>query len=76
MNKSTRYILTTLQKASLIKYKEKWDKLKESARRKKEAKAAADTTNVVGQRIEEDPEAEAAAERDDAKGSKSVEIAA
>ena len=40
---------------------------------KKEAKAAAETTNVVGQRIEEDREAEAAAERDEA--GKSGEIA-
>lgn len=60
----------------IVRFRERWEKLKESAKRKKEAKAAADTTNVVGQRIEEDPEAEAAAERDDAKGSKSVEIAA
>ena len=60
----------------IVRFRERWEKLKESAKRKKEAKAAAETTNVVGQRIEEDPEAEAAAERDDAKGSKSVEIAA
>ena len=39
----------------MIKYKEKWDKLKESARRKKEAKAAA---GAVKQPIAEDPEGE------------------
>ena len=60
----------------IAKFRERWEKLKESAKRKKEAKAAAETTNVVGQRIEEDPEAEAAAERDDARVGKSVEVAA
>ncbi|TBU32265.1 hypothetical protein BD311DRAFT_862659 [Dichomitus squalens] len=54
------------QKAMIVRFRERWEKLKESAKRKKEAKAAAETTNVVGQRIEEDPEAEAAAERDEA----------
>ena len=51
-----------------------WDWALEHADRKKEAKAAAETTNVVGQRIEEDPEAEAAAERDEV--GRSVEVAA
>ncbi|TFK90928.1 hypothetical protein K466DRAFT_563225 [Polyporus arcularius HHB13444] len=64
------------QKAMIVRFRERWEKLKESAKRKKEAKASAESTNVVGQRIEEDPEAEAAAERDDARGSKSVEVAA
>ena len=49
-----------VQKAMIVRFRERWEKLKESAKRKKEAKAAAETTNVVGQRIEEDPEAEAA----------------
>lgn len=62
------------QKAMIVRFRERWEKLKESAKRKKEAKAVAETTNVVGQRIEEDPEAEAAAERDEA--GKSVEVAA
>ncbi|KAI0747916.1 hypothetical protein C8Q80DRAFT_1169069 [Daedaleopsis nitida] len=53
------------QKAMIVRFRERWEKLKESAKRKKEAKAAAETTSVVGQRIEEDPEAEAAAERDE-----------
>ena len=44
----------------MIKYKEKWDKLKESARRKKEAKAAA---GAVKQPIAEDPEGEEAGGR-------------
>ncbi len=60
----------------IVRFRERWEKLKESAKRKKEAKASAESTNIVGQRIEEDPEAEAAAERDDARGSKSVEVAA
>lgn len=58
----------------IVRFRERWEKLKESAKRKKEAKAAAETTNVVGQRIEEDPEAEAAAERDEV--GRSVEVAA
>ncbi|KAI8998830.1 hypothetical protein BD414DRAFT_476201 [Trametes punicea] len=58
------------QKAMIVRFRERWEKLKESAKRKKEAKAAAETTNVVSERIEEEPEAEAAAERDDAKARK------
>lgn len=54
----------------IVRFRERWEKLKESAKRKKEAKAAAETTNVVGERIEEDPEAEAAAEQDDARATK------
>lgn len=53
------------QKAMIVRFRERWEKLKESAKRKKEAKAAADATNVVGDRIDEDPEAEAEAERAD-----------
>ena len=60
----------------IVRFRERWEKLKESAKRKKEAKAAAETTNVVGQRIEEDPEAEAEAERDDARANRSLEVAA
>ncbi|PIL23806.1 hypothetical protein GSI_13557 [Ganoderma sinense ZZ0214-1] len=62
------------QKAMIVRFRERWEKLKESAKRKKEAKTAAETTNVVAQRIEEDPEAEAAAERDEA--GRGVEVAA
>ncbi|KAL1947634.1 hypothetical protein VTO73DRAFT_13358 [Trametes versicolor] len=58
------------QKAMIVRFRERWEKLKESAKRKKEAKAAAETTNVVGERIEEDPEAEAAAEQDDVRATK------
>ena len=66
-----------VQKAMIVRFRERWEKLKESAKRKKEAKAVAETTNVVGQRIEEDPEAEAAAERDEARASsRSLEVAA
>lgn len=51
----------------IAKFRERWEKLKESAKRKKQAKAAAEATNVVGDRIEEDPEAEAEAERNESK---------
>ncbi|KAI0340603.1 hypothetical protein BDW22DRAFT_1360007 [Trametopsis cervina] len=53
------------QKAMIVKFRERWEKLKDSAKRKKEAKAAAETTSVVNDRIDEDPEAEAEAERAD-----------
>ncbi|KAI0685481.1 hypothetical protein BC835DRAFT_1408815 [Cytidiella melzeri] len=53
------------QKAMIVKFRERWEKLKESAKRKKEAKAAAETTSVVNDRIDEDPEAEAEAEEAD-----------
>ncbi|KAI9064217.1 hypothetical protein FKP32DRAFT_1757529 [Trametes sanguinea] len=53
------------QKAMIVRFRERWEKLKESAKRKKEAKAAAESTNVVSDRIEEEPEAEAAAEQDE-----------
>jgi hypothetical protein len=49
----------------IAKYRERWEKLKESARKKKQAKAVAEGTSVVNDRIEEEPEAEAEAERDD-----------
>ena len=62
-----------MQKAMIAKYRERWEKLKESARKKKQAKAAADTTNVVNDRIEEEPEAEAEAERDDLRPQKHTE---
>jgi len=48
------------QKAMIAKFRERWDKLKESARRKREAKAAAEAQNApVHERIDEEPEAEA-----------------
>ena len=53
-----------VQKAMIVRFRERWEKLKESAKRKKEAKAAAEATNIVHERIEEEPEAEAEAERD------------
>ena len=46
------------QKAMIAKFRERWDKLKESAKRKREAKAAAERPEG----IVEEPEAEAAAE--------------
>ncbi|KAH9934881.1 uncharacterized protein B0H18DRAFT_951400 [Fomitopsis serialis] len=52
------------QKAMIVRFRERWEKLKESAKRKKVAKAAAEATNIVNERIEEDPEAEAEAEKD------------
>ncbi|KAH9998973.1 hypothetical protein BJV77DRAFT_978295 [Russula vinacea] len=48
------------QKAMIAKFRERWDKLKESAKRKREAKAAAEAhSGPVHERIDEDPEAEA-----------------
>ena len=44
----------------IAKFRERWDKLKESARRKREAKAAVEAQNApVHERIDEEPEAEA-----------------
>lgn len=45
----------------IVKFRERWEKLKESAKRKKEAKAAAaeSITSGVRERIDEEPEAEA-----------------
>ncbi len=49
-----------MQKAMIAKFRERWDKLKESARRKREAKAAAEAhSGPVHECIDEDPEAEA-----------------
>ena len=51
---------SVMQKAMIAKFRERWDKLKESARRKREAKAAAEAHGgLVHERIDEDPEAEA-----------------
>jgi hypothetical protein len=50
---------TCLQKAMIVKFRERWEKLKESAKRKKEAKAAAEAaSSPVHERIAEEPEAE------------------
>ncbi|KAL0947137.1 hypothetical protein HGRIS_013268 [Hohenbuehelia grisea] len=45
------------QKAMITKFRERWEKLKDSAKRKKEAKAAAASTPIK-ERIVEEPEAE------------------
>lgn len=43
----------------IARFRERWEKLKESAKRKKDAKAAAEVTKAgVRERIEEEPEAE------------------
>ncbi|KAH9028163.1 hypothetical protein EDB84DRAFT_1563196 [Lactarius hengduanensis] len=48
------------QKAMIAKFRERWDKLKESAKRKREAKAAVEAHHTpVHERIDEEPEAEA-----------------
>ncbi|KAG6813608.1 hypothetical protein H0H92_009225 [Tricholoma furcatifolium] len=48
-------------KGIIVKYRERWDKLKDSAKRKKEAKAAAATSSLATrERIVEEPEAEEA----------------
>ncbi|KAG6376091.1 hypothetical protein JVT61DRAFT_2063 [Boletus reticuloceps] len=55
------YYLTSgcTQKVMIARFRERWDKLKESAKRKKDAKAAAEATKAsIRERIEEEPEAE------------------
>ncbi|ETW85503.1 hypothetical protein HETIRDRAFT_414518 [Heterobasidion irregulare TC 32-1] len=54
------------QKAMIAKFRERWDKLKESAKRKREARAAAAGVQsaIVHERIDEEPEAEAEAEQE------------
>lgn len=43
----------------IVKFRERWEKLKESAKRKKEVKAAAEVASKSAQeRIVEEPEAE------------------
>ena len=56
-----------------MKFRDRWEKLKESSRRKKEARAAAERTSVANDRIEEDPEAEAEAEKEDLRPRKHTE---
>lgn len=47
------------QKVMITRFRERWEKLKESAKRKKDAKAAAGGTKAgIRERIEEEPEAE------------------
>jgi len=51
------------QKAMIAKFRERWERLKESAKRKKSAKSAGKSdTSSVRERIDEDPEAEEAEE--------------
>ena len=48
----------------ITKFRERWEKLKESAKRKRDAKAAVQAEDsAVRGRIDEDPEGEAAAEQ-------------
>jgi len=50
------------QKLMINKFRERWEKLKESAKRKRNAKLVAHSeTSSVHERIEEEPEAEEAA---------------
>ena len=61
---------TCSQKTMIAKFRERWEKLKESAKRKRNAKANAGAdTSVREQRIDEEPEAEVAAEDGDAPDS-------
>ncbi|KAI0049664.1 hypothetical protein FA95DRAFT_1646603 [Auriscalpium vulgare] len=54
------------QKAMIAKFRERWDKLKESAKRKKDAKVAAEALMApVRERIDEEPEAEADQDQDE-----------
>ncbi|KAH8107203.1 hypothetical protein BXZ70DRAFT_282945 [Cristinia sonorae] len=64
------------QKAMIVKFRERWDKVKESHKRKKQAQAAAEATSVVKDRIQEEPEAEAQAERDDLTRHTQVDVIA
>ncbi|KAF8520206.1 hypothetical protein BU17DRAFT_46890 [Hysterangium stoloniferum] len=50
------------QRAMITKFRERWEKLKESAKRKRNAKLNAGTDNIRDQRIEEEAEADLAAE--------------
>lgn len=52
------FIFSMLQKAMIVKFRERWEKLKESAKRKKESKAAAEAAQAVRERIVEEPETE------------------
>lgn len=50
----SKVLTLLLQRAQILKFRERWAKLKESAKRKKSARAAAEAG-----RIDEEPEAEA-----------------
>lgn len=45
----------------IAKFRERWERLKESAKRKKSARQAENSDMSVRERIDEEPEAEAAA---------------
>ena len=61
----------------IAKFRERWDKLKEFAKRKREARAAADMQNSpVHERIDEEPEAEAAATEQDANSNRTALVTA
>ena len=63
------HIPETSQKLMIAKFRERWEKLKDSAKRKKEAKAAADNaTTGVRERIVEDPEAEEELDETNSRG--------
>jgi len=52
-------LIALLQKLMIAKFRERWEKLKDSAKRKKEAKVAAETSAAgLRDRIIEEPEAE------------------
>jgi hypothetical protein len=46
----------------IIKFRDRWEKLKASAKRKRNAKATAGTDNIRDQRIEEEAEGDVAIE--------------
>ncbi|KAF9227995.1 hypothetical protein BS17DRAFT_774614 [Gyrodon lividus] len=56
------------QKVMIARFRERWEKLKESAKRKKDAKAAETTKMGVRERIEEEPEAEQELDEGGARG--------
>ncbi|KAJ3830025.1 hypothetical protein F5880DRAFT_1469342, partial [Lentinula raphanica] len=61
--KNVRTLFDLNRKAMIVKFRERWEKLKESAKRKKESKAAAEAAQAVRERIVEEPEAEEEFER-------------
>ena len=53
----------------IVRFREKWEKLKENSKKKKNARAAAEVSGSVREKIDEDPEAEEAAAEEDGRSS-------
>lgn len=52
---------SSYQRAMIAKFRERWERLKESAKKKKSARQSENSDLSVKERIDEEPEAEAAA---------------